>query len=338
MPARWRNEQHQPDNLPMKRILVAFLVLFTLHCQGVLTAADTLRTRQYTHRTAAEAATWQKEVRSELFGLLKLKDLKAQSPLPLDARVLGTEDKGAYLLKEVEINSTPGKRITVLVSQPKNSRGPWPAVVCIHGHGGQIRSVYDRSSIYKGFADELASGNYITIAPVVNQHTIREEGRLLMGERLWDLLRCVDYLESIPGIDRSRIGCAGLSLGGEMAMWLGAMDTRITATVSCGFLTVMDQLEKNHCMCWKFPGLRGAVDFADIYSLIAPRALQCQNGLKESDTQFYVPLARQALAETERIYIDLQRPDNLELDVHEGGHEVNLPALLSFLDKHLARR
>ena len=116
-----------------------------------------------------------------------------------------------------------------------------------------------------------------------------------MGERLWDLVRCVDYLQSMPEVDEHRIGCGGLSLGGEMAMWLGAMDERIAATVSAGFLTTMDQMEQNHCMCWKFEGLRELVDFTDIYSLIAPRPLQCQNGLLEPPTQFYVPLARKAM-------------------------------------------
>ena len=46
-----------------------------------------------------------------------------------------------------------------------------------------------------------------------------------MGERLWDLMRCVECLASLPQVDASRLGCAGLSLGGEMAMWLGAMLT-----------------------------------------------------------------------------------------------------------------
>ena len=69
-------------------------------------------------------------------------------------------------------------------------------------------------------------------------------------------MRCVGYLESLPTVDKTRIGCGGLSLGGEMAMWLAAMDTRIAAADSCGWLTTMDQLESNHCLCWKFAGLR----------------------------------------------------------------------------------
>ena len=121
-------------------------------------------------------------------------------------------------------------------------------------------------------------------------------------------------------------------------MWLGAMDQRIAATVSSGFLTTMDQMEENHCMCWKFEGLREIVDYADIYSLMAPRPLLCQNGLKEPPTQFCVPLARKAADEIKLIYRDLGQPDHMALDVHEGAHEINLPTLLAFFERHLRKQ
>lgn len=156
-----------------------------------------------------------------------------------------------------------------------------------------------------------------------------------MGERLWDVIRCVDYLQSLSAVDSHRIGCAGLSLGGEMAMWLGAMDERIMATVSAGFLTTMDHMEQGHCLCWKFDGLRELVDFADIYALMAPRPLQCQNGLLEPVSQFYVPLARQAMEDTRVVYKDMDRPENVVLDIHREGHVIDLPGLVYFFDKHL---
>jgi hypothetical protein len=143
----------------------------------------------------------------------------------------------------------------------------------------------------------------------------------------------VDYLESRPEVDKKRIGCAGLSLGGEMAMWLAAMDERVAATVSSGYLTTMDQMEIGHCMCWKFDGLRELADWADVYALAAPRAMQCQNGLAETPDMFIVPLARQALREIQPIYRDLGAPDALELCVHPGGHVVDVPSLLSFFDR-----
>jgi dienelactone hydrolase len=145
----------------------------------------------------------------------------------------------------------------------------------------------------------------------------------------------VDHFTSLPDVDPSRIGCAGLSLGGEMAMWLGAMEQRIQATVSSGFLTRMDQMEQDHCMCWKFPGLRERVDYADIYCLIAPRALQCQNGLQEAPHAFTVPIAREALGEIQPIYDNFGKPENLQFVAHDGGHVVDLPNLLAFLHRHL---
>ena len=91
-------------------------------------------------------------------------------------------------------------------------------------------------------------------------------------------------------------------------------------------------MEINHCMCWKFPGLRELVDFADIYSLTAPRPLLCQNGLQEPASQFPVPLAREVLKEIRVIYTDMNYPENVSLVAHDGGHVIDLPSLLTFFD------
>ncbi len=301
-------------------------------------AEPELRSMKYTSRPQADAAAWQQAVRARLWPLLRLDDLVAKgAAMALDPVQISSEKKDCYNLQEIEINSTPTRRIKVLVTRPTAAGTPRPAVVCIHGHGGQRRIVYQADSLYRGFAGALAERGYITIAADVGQHAVYEADRTLMGERLWDLMRCVDYLESLPDVDRSRIGCGGLSLGGEMAMWLGGMDTRIAATASCGFLTRMDQMERNHCLCWKFDGLRELVDFADIYSLTAPRALLCQNGLQEPPSQFPVPLAAEALREIGLIYADYGQPQNAALLAHLEGHIINLPGLLAFFDECFQR-
>jgi hypothetical protein len=306
---------------------------------------------KYTTRSADEAKAWQNDVRARLLTRLKLDDLlREKKTIPLEPQQLSSTNKAVYQVEEIEINSTPGRRMRIIVTIPLSRNGPRPAVVCIGGHGSDLYSPYDANTvakdptktkaelIYRGFGTVLAATGYVTISTTVSQHDVRETGRLLMGERLWDLMRCVDYLESLPQVDKARIGCAGLSLGGEMAMWLGAMDERIAATISAGFLTNMDHMEQNHCLCWKFDGLRELVDYADIYSLIAPRPLQCQNGLLEPPSQFYVPLARQAMEEVRTIYKDMGTPENVVLDVHNEGHVIDLPGLLYFLDKHLQQR
>lgn len=270
-----------------------------------------MRARRYPSASSSSAATqWQRSLRAELFGLLNLEDLVA-GDVPLDPEPSEIVEFDGYYRFEATLSSTTTRRFQATLTLPDRSRTQAvPAVVCIHGHGGTSASVYENDSIYKGFASALAARGYATIAADIGQHEVYEPGRLLMGERLWDLMRCVDYLEAMPKVDSRHIGCAGLSLGGEMAMWLGAMDERIVAEFSSGFLTTMDQMESKHCMCWKFDGLRELVDFADLYALTAPRALMCQNGLQEQDTHFQVPLARQALSEIEPAYDDLAVPNN----------------------------
>jgi hypothetical protein len=278
---------------------------------------------------------WQQALRNKLIDLLQVREALT-APAPLNVEEVSREDRGSYWLRRVALDATEGRRMEALLGIPKSMPArKAPAVVCIHGHGDTAETVFKGETAYKGFAAALAAQGYVTIAANVGQHAVYEEGHTLMGERLNDLLRCVDYLVSLPWVDNSRIGCAGLSLGGEMAMWLGALDTRMQVTVSAGFLTMMDQMERNHCMCWKFDGLRELVDFPDIYGLIAPRALQCQIGRKEPPTQFNAELAAVAFGQVAPIFEAADRPEAAVLYLHDGGHEIDLPALIAFFDQHI---
>ncbi|UCE41809.1 MAG: acetylxylan esterase [Candidatus Aminicenantes bacterium] len=300
---------------------------------------DKFLSRTYKRGTPEEALEWQEGLRRDLAQLMKITDLmKRQERYGFDVSILQEKTEDGFIKREIEFRSTPSRRIRVILTlpQPPVTRRV-PAVVCLHGHGGSRYVVYQAGGPYRGFATELARRGFVTIAPDVGQHDIFEEGRTLMGERLWDAMRCVDYLESLSEVDPNRIGCAGLSLGGEMAMWLAAMDARIRAAVSSGFLTVMDQMERNHCLCWKFDGLRELVDFPDIYAMTAPRALQCQNGRQEPTSQFNIIMARYAYEQILPAYLDFNQPDNLELNIHDGAHVVDVPPLVKFLAWHLGK-
>ena len=292
---------------------------------------------QYSSRTPEEALAWQKDLRAKLFSILKMDDLVSrEAAAAFSTETVSSEKRGNYEFRGLAIDSTPGRRIEITVTVPTNMKGPFPAVVAVAGHSGTRQSCYEPGGD-RAYAHVLAEKGYVTVSTRISQHDIQDESRILMGERLWDLMRCVDFLVSLDEVDSQRIGCAGLSLGGEMTMWLAAMDERIQATISAGFLTRMDQLEVDHCMCWKFPGLRELVDFADIYSLIAPRHLLCQNGWQEQPTWFPVPLARETMKEIEPIYDDMNCPGNVSLVAHDGGHEMDLPSLLEFFDCLIGR-
>jgi hypothetical protein len=333
-----------------KLSLVISVMLLATMLGMLCTASPTppMRTMRFRPGTVKQTIAWQKHTRAKLLKAMKLDGLTAnKAKLHFDATQAFSWNMGSYTLKSISIRATPDRMIQIVITVPKNTSGKRPAVVCIGGHFSNIYSTYanglkfgmnppdDSSQLYKGFAAGLAKRGYVTIATVVSEHDIYEPGQVLAGQRLWDLMRCVDYLESLSYVDKSRIGCAGLSLGGEMSMWLAAMDTRISAAVSAGWLTVFDQMEQNHCMCWKFPGLRELVDVPDIFGLVAPRPVLCQNGQQEDPTQFPPAVAEKSMTEILPVYTVFGAKDKFQLDIHPGGHEIDLPALLEFFEKQL---
>ena len=144
------------------------------------------RIMRYKPGTPEQIVAWQNDLRTKLFKLLKLDDLVPNvSQIPFDAKEVKTWEMPGFTVKEMTIQSTPGRRIEIVLTMPKQSEGPLPAVVCIGGHGSNKFSVYtggkafgphpadasDGSPIYKGFASELAKSGYVTIS------TLRQPAR-----------------------------------------------------------------------------------------------------------------------------------------------------------------
>jgi acetyl esterase/lipase len=295
--------------------------------------------RRFKATTEKDALAWQAESRKFLADALKLDGVPGTTkPFAFNEKVLRTSRQEEFTWSELELSATRGRRMKAVLTVPISDAAgtKFPAVVCIHGHSGSRFIVYDPLSLYRGFATELAKRGYVTISVEVGQHNVYEEGRTLMGERLNDVVRCVDYLVSRKEVDAGRIGCAGLSLGGEMTMWLGAMDTRVKATVSSGFLTTVANMRQGHCPCWDFKAFSDNFDFADIYGLIAPRALLCQIGREErAPGGFPVDVAEAAMADVRKVYAVFGKKDKAVLDLHPAGHVYVNKTTIPFLDAEL---
>jgi dienelactone hydrolase len=100
------------------------------------------------------------------------------------------------------------------------------------------------------------------------------------GIVFWDDIRTVDYLVSRPEVDRRRVGCLGISMGGYRAAYLAALDDRIKAACVTGFMSSVRPMIRAHLDTHSWvhflPGLHAALDLPDVAALAAPRALLVQ--------------------------------------------------------------
>ena len=95
-------------------------------------------------------------------------------------------------------------------------------------------------------------------------------GLSLMGLQLWNAIRSVDFLESLPDVDNNRIGCTGASGGGTQTFMLTAVDDRIKVSAPVNMISAHMQ---GGCLCENAPNLRLDTSNIEIGALMAPKPL-----------------------------------------------------------------
>jgi dienelactone hydrolase len=255
----------------------------------------------------------------------------------------------------ITIGLLGGLRGRGILALPKGA-GAFPLVIAQHGIGSSPEKAFgldDASDVYKSYARSLAEAGFAVIAPMNisgGPPRARQE-RLckLLGKTLWGLeifrtRRLLDYLETRSEIDISRTGMYGISLGGAYTMFTTPVEPRIKAAVVCAWfnhrrnkMAVDDPryscfLSVNEEHIWVPGWLREFTD-SDLASLICPRALLVEQG--KADGIAWWPMMLQEYEQTREHYQKLGLEDRIEIDLHEGGHEIRMEKSLAFLKKWL---
>jgi dienelactone hydrolase len=156
--------------------------------------------------------------------------------------------------------------------------------------------------------------------------TLMTAGITWPGVVLWDDLRTLDYLASRPEVDRRRLGCVGLSVGGYRSFLLAALDPRIKAAVDVGWMTSYASNIRRHVIntvgfTFHIPGLYRDLDLPDLAALIAPRAVFVINGSK--DTLFPPDGVDKAHRKIEACFRKAAVPDRQRCRVYDAPHQFN---------------
>ena len=123
-------------------------------------------------------------------------------------------------------------------------------------------------------------------------------GATWAGVNYGDDSRCVDYLLSRKEVDPERIGCTGLSGGGWRTNIMAALEPRIKAAVSVGWMTTGDTQQPYNvtgaigtfCL---LPGVWNRIDIPDLIAMAAPKAIMVVSGTQDT---LFPPLGQKEAA------------------------------------------
>jgi dienelactone hydrolase len=238
-------------------------------------------------------------------------------------------------------------------------------VIAVHGHGPgkdevvglDTPEVAAAAAEHHGdYAHRLAEAGYVVLAPDLRCFGERADpappdhylcdanlvaavaaGRNPLADNLHDLQCAIDLLSDHPLVDPSRIGVAGFSYGGTMALFLAAWDTRIRAAIVSGYLSSWRSAHRvpyNLCGSQVLFGMLGRLEHVDLAGLVAPRALLVESG--RDDLLFPVDAASAAMAQLTTVYAAMHAPpQSLEHHVFDGGHRWDGGTAVAFLERWL---
>ena len=298
-----------------------------------------------------QTEAWQKKLRAKIVELLGgFPEHRGE----LHAQSLGVRETGGIKREKFVFESRPGVGVLVYLVTPASARGPMPAVVCIPGHGRGVDDIVgidadgsDRAGrvpYQRDFALQVAEQGMAAVAiepmafgcrrdektkargpaayacqPVAGSALLL--GETMIGWRVYDVMRSIDWIESRPELDAKRIGCIGISGGGTCALFSAAIDTRIRAALVSGYLNTFRAciMSISHCMDNYIPGILQWAEMYDVAGLIAPRRLFSEAG--DRDPIFPAEAARASFERVRKVYEVFGAPDAVKQEVFSGVHE-----------------
>jgi dienelactone hydrolase len=245
-----------------------------------------------------------------------------------------------YVRKKLTYAAEKGDRVPAYLLIPLERSGKLPAVLCLHqtvaiGKGEPV-GLGGRPNLR--YAVHLAERGYVTLAPDYPSfgdypydfaHSGYQSGSM---KAIWNNIRAIDLLETLPEVDAKRIGCIGHSLGGHNAMFTAAFDTRIQAVVSnCGFTGfpkyyggnlkgwTSDRYMPRIASVYELKPEKVPFDFPEVVAAFASRAFLASAPLH--DDNFEVSGVRDCVAAARPVYKLLGAKDKLAANYPDCGHD-----------------
>lgn len=296
------------------------------------------------HRPIRTAIDWAKRREQIVLGMEEAMGVlpRPTTPVALDVKIVERHDEHGLIRQRLAYHTDDGsRRVSAWLLMPSERKAAGrPAVLCLHqttpNGKNSPAGLSDRATMH--YARELAERGYVTLSPdypSLGEHEHDFEADAYVSgsmKAIYDNLRAIDVLHSLPEVDGDRIGCIGHSLGGHNGLFTAVFDERIRAVVtSCGF-TSFHNYKGGDLRGWSGPRYMPRVaeryelspdrmpfDFHEVIAAIAPRGVFVVAPV--GDDNFDVAGVRDVLKAARPVFKLLGKPENLEVVYPEAGHD-----------------
>ena len=310
---------------------------------------------------------WQLDARHDLYqivGLQRLQEELADHIPAVEYEI--SEEMDGYTRTRCTIETEPGFALPFWLLKP-DQPGPHPLAILPHGHDkigmdttvGVAHSDDHAQKIASEDRDvgvQAVKRGYLAIAPaargtsgdvgipdISDRHGARScrsqfmhailAGRTATAERVWDVMRLIDWAITDFDIDESNILVMGNSGGGVITLYSSACDERITCAVpSCSFAPYVSETGYiHHCDCNAVPGISRWGEIWDLPAQIAPRRLCIVNGREAR--LISIAAVERAVTGTRRIYDAIGLRDRFEHHWGPAGHRFYSDLMWPFVSR-----
>ncbi len=286
---------------------------------------------------------WQARAKDKLRGLLGLDKM-----IPAEKCTQIEYDRKEADFREIrfKFQSEPGYFVPCHMLIPNGAVGKLPTVICLQGHSkgmhislGRIKFEDEAIDGDRDFAIRAVKEGYIAVC--LEQRNFGEcggtetgpkctepgltnllIGRTTIGERVWDVSRCIDVLLSdfSEYVLPEEIYALGNSGGGTTTVYVTALDERLAGGVpSCAVSSFAASIgAMRHCACNYVPNILNFFDMAELLMMSAPRKMVVVNG--NQDPIFPIKEATEMVNEAKAFYAAAGAPDRIAHVIGDGGH------------------
>jgi cephalosporin-C deacetylase-like acetyl esterase len=329
--------------------------------------APTMNIRDYLSREAhritgraladyPDASAWRRLLpgkRRQFIEMLGIDQWWSDRREPPAVTVTGVIEREHYRIEKLYYECLPNLFATANLYIPKQLEGPAPAVLYVCGHALNQKEKYGPHA--RRFAE---LGFVCLLVETLQRGEVKGYHHGLYSEGWWHWyslgyssagmetlmgVRGLDLLAQRSEVDASRMGVTGISGGGVLSWWIGAVDERakVVAPV-CGTATLYSHIHSRtidgNCDCIWWNNTQ-QWDQADVGALIAPRPLLV--AAADADEMFEIESVRHVASQLAGFYRKLDAAPNfrfIETPGQHSYHERSRTGIFSWFIKHLQDR